>query len=86
MAASVTVRWNPSLDKVTSYRVYRAAGSGAFSLIGTVTPPSRLMFWASKTLQLVDRNVKRGVTYRYYVTAVAKVESKPSNTATVTVK
>jgi hypothetical protein len=83
MVASVTLRWGPSPDQNcrgwAGYVAWRATGAtgGTFTALNN-TPV--------KALTLRDVAVKRGQTYRYYVTAlVGKVPSKPSNTATVTV-
>jgi hypothetical protein len=81
---TVSLKWKGSPDLTnpakakTGYRVYRALLGGQFSSItsGLVTTPS-----------YADRTAQRKKTYQYRVTAViGAVESKPSNTATVTVK
>jgi hypothetical protein len=81
---SVYLFWRGSDDLAlptkpgTGYTVYRANGIGDFSAL----TPSLLRGWVYQ-----DTAVVRGVSYRYYVTAkIGKVESKPSNVVSATVK
>ena len=80
-AGAVGLAWNPSRGRpVALYSVYRASEGGAFERIGT-TAPERTTY--------TDRDVQRGVTYRYAVTATDDArqpnESPRSNEVTVTV-
>ena len=82
MAATVTVRWGPSLDQNCrgwfGYVVWRAMGAtgGMFAALNSVP---------TKELSLRDNTVKRGQRYRYYVVAmVGAVASKPSNVVGIT--
>ena len=57
------------------YRVYKAAGNGAFAPLAS----------GLQTLSLTDKAVKKNTSYRYYVTAlIGKVESKPTRIVAVT--
>jgi fibronectin type 3 domain-containing protein len=62
---------------IAGYHVYRAAGTGGFATIGSV----------STQTAYTDTGVQSGSTYQYYVTSVdsSGVESTPSNTTTVTI-
>jgi len=56
------------------YRVYKAAGPGAFAVLQS----------GLQSLALADKAVKKGQKYRYYVTAlIGQVESKPTATVEV---
>ena len=81
VTGAVGLAWNPSRGRpVALYSVYRASEGGAFERIGT-TAPERTTY--------TDRDVQRGVTYRYAVTATDDArqpnESPRSNEVTVTV-
>jgi fibronectin type 3 domain-containing protein len=78
---SVLLRWNPPDPRpgvtVTGYNIYRSQLDGTFKAIASgVTTPS-----------YVDREVRNGAAYRYFVTAVdaAAQESLPSAPASVTI-
>jgi len=78
-ARAFRLAWSPSPETgVVLYAIYRAAGPGALTRIGT-TPSGNTTF--------VDRDVRPGTTYRYAVTAIDDArqpnESTPSNEVTV---
>jgi hypothetical protein len=77
----VDLYWNPptsSTDPVVGYNVYRAIGSGSYSLINS-TPVVATAY--------VDTGVVSGSTYSYMVKSVdaVGVESSASNTTTATI-
>jgi fibronectin type 3 domain-containing protein len=78
---SVLVKWSPPAPKpgpaVAGYNIYRSQPDGTYKPIASgVTAPS-----------YVDRDVRSGMTYRYFVKAVdaAGHESPPSNPASATI-
>jgi fibronectin type 3 domain-containing protein len=78
---SVLLKWNPPGPKpgvtVTGYNIYRSQLDGTFKPIASgVTTPS-----------YVDRDVRSGASYRYFVKAVdaAGHESPPSAPASATI-
>lgn len=75
----VTVTWTAGAAPVTGYYVYRASPPGG--------PIVKLTPLPIATNQYVDRTAEPGRTYAYFVTSVdsQKIESKPSETATVKV-
>ena len=77
---AVGLAWNPSRGRpLALYSVYRAAEGGEFERIGTIAP---------ERTTYTDRDVQRGATYRYAVTATDETrqanESARSNEVTVT--
>jgi fibronectin type 3 domain-containing protein len=77
---NVLLKWNAPAPKpgvtVTGYRVYRSRLDGTFEPLGFVASPA-----------YTDSKVRRGASYRYYVTAVSDGgnESPPSNPASVVI-
>jgi len=74
----VNLSWNAPTDMtdpVVGYNMYRAQGSGSFSVINSVQITGTTY---------VDSALLYGVSYNYYVKSVdaSKVESDPSNTFT----
>jgi fibronectin type 3 domain-containing protein len=62
--AGINVKWG-AVGGATEYRVYRrASGENSWTYMGAV-----------KTNQFTDKNVKRGVYYRYTVKAVSGYQS-----------
>jgi fibronectin type 3 domain-containing protein len=78
---SVVLKWSPPAPKagvtVTGYRVYRSRLDGTFEPLAFVTDPT-----------YVDNKVRRGASYRYYVTAVGDSgrESQPSTPASAVIR
>ena len=74
---SVLLKWNPPDPKpgvtVTGYNIYRSQLDGTFKAIASGVP----------TPSYVDREVRNGASYRYFVKAVdaAGHESPPSEPA-----
>ena len=56
------------VDSVDGYEVYRADKNGAYKKVATIK--------SAKTLKWIDKNVKKGYTYKYKVRAYAKVKGK----------
>jgi len=78
-AHSVGLAWDPSSSTVAGYFVYRSSKpSGPFAKLNT-TP--------NGTTNFTDSNVKNGLMYFYYVTAVNSdgIESSDSNQISVTI-
>jgi len=78
---AVRLAWVPGPEEdVALYAVYRAVGTGPFERIATTTRVNTVY---------VDRNVQRGATYRYAVTAIDSArrpnESQRSNEVSVTI-
>ena len=78
-AGALRLAWSPSPEaSVALYAIYRATGTDAPIRVGT-TPSGSTTF--------TDRDVRRGTTYRYTVTAVDNAsrpnESGPSNEVSV---
>ncbi|WP_260478677.1 cellulase family glycosylhydrolase [Kibdelosporangium aridum] len=75
-SSSATLTWTPSTDNVgvTGYEVYRATGSGAFSLVGT-----------SGTTTFTNTGLTPSTTYRYQVRARDAVPNFSANSGIVTV-
>jgi len=77
---SVLLKWTPPAPKpgvtITGYKVYRSRVDGTFEPLGFVADPT-----------YVDTKVRRGASYRYYVTAVSDGgnESPPSNPASAVI-
>jgi hypothetical protein len=78
---SVVLKWNPPDPRpgvtVTGYNIYRSQLDGTFQQIASgVSTPS-----------YVDRDVRSGAAYRYFVKTVDAVghESPPSNPASVVI-
>ena len=63
----VTISWS-KVNKATGYEVYRADKNGAYKKVATIK--------SAKTLKWIDKNVKKGYTYKYKVRAYAKVKGK----------
>jgi fibronectin type 3 domain-containing protein len=78
---SVVLKWKPPAPKsgvtVTGYRVYRSRLDGTFEPLAFVTDST-----------YVDNKVRRGASYRYYVTAVGDGgrESQPSAPASAVIR
>jgi fibronectin type 3 domain-containing protein len=78
---SITLKWKPPAHKpgstITSYKVYRTQPDRSFQSIASVTEPV-----------YVDRAVRPGATYDYFVASVDADgrESPPSNYVSVTVR
>ena len=77
-AGTVELSWNPNPENdISGYAVQRAEGAGAFSVVAAfVEAPA-----------YTDRNVQRGMRYRYTVTAIdlRKNESGKSQEVEITV-
>ena len=78
---SVDLTWSApanSPDPVLSYKIYRAATSGSFTVLNAS---------AIAQTSYVDQSVQSGTTYTYYVTSVdaSGTESAPSNEIGLTV-
>jgi fibronectin type 3 domain-containing protein len=77
---SISLKWKPPAPKpgstVTGYKVYRTQPDRTFQSIGSVNEPA-----------YVDRAVRPGETYDYFVVSVDADgrESPPSNYVSVTV-
>jgi fibronectin type 3 domain-containing protein len=77
---SISLKWNPPAPKrgstITGYNVYRTQPDRTFQSIASVTEPA-----------YVDRAVRSGETYDYFVVSVDADghESRPSNYVSVTV-
>ena len=71
----VSVTWVQAASPgILQNKIYRAVGASAFSLFATISPST----------SYIDKNVAKGTTYKYEVTAVnALGESLPSNAGTV---
>ena len=68
---------NATTDNVTLYKLYRAAGSGAFGSASVV--------WSGLALGRTDSPLSPNTTYTYYLTAVNAVgESLPTSGVTIT--
>ena len=63
----ITISWS-KVNKATGYEVYRADKNGAYKKVATIK--------SAKTLKWIDKNVKKGYTYKYKVRAYAKVKGK----------
>jgi fibronectin type 3 domain-containing protein len=77
-AHSVTITWTASKSIVAGYNVYRLSPSG---------DPVKVSKGIVSETRYVDKPVEAGRTYSYYVKSVdfRGIESKPSETITVTV-
>jgi len=77
---SISLKWNPPAPKpgstVTNYKVYRTQADRTFQPIASVKEPA-----------YVDRAVRHGETYDYFVVSVDADghESRPSNYISATV-
>jgi len=77
-AHSVTITWTASKSIVAGYNVYRLSPTG---------DPVKVSQGIVAETHFVDKSVEAGRTYSYYVKSVdfRRIESKPSETITVTV-
>ena len=63
----VTISWS-RINKATGYEVFRATKNGKYKRIAVIK--------SAKTVKWIDKNVKKGTTYKYKVRAYAKVKGK----------
>ncbi|HUS26098.1 MAG TPA: Ig-like domain-containing protein [Nevskiaceae bacterium] len=88
-ASQINLSWSPSTDNVgvKDYDVYRAAGSGSASKVGTVTPQSvPTGSPVNNILTYGDTGLSASTSYSYYIVAkdAAGNSSTKSTTATAT--
>lgn len=81
LAYQVDLAWQApakSADPIAGYRIYRAAGSGAYVLLNSSLDAAT---------SYIDATVENGVSYDYYVESVdgSGMASAPSNTFAVTI-
>ena len=76
-STSVKLTWNASTDNVgvTSYRIYRATGTGALTYIG-----------ASTTTSFTNSGLARLTTYKYAVSAKDAAGNESAKSATVSIR
>lgn len=63
----VTISWS-RINKATGYEVFRATKNGKYKRVAVIK--------SGKTIKWIDKNVKKGTTYKYKVRAYAKVKGK----------
>jgi len=73
---SVTLTWDDRSTDEDGFRIYRAAGSGAFSQVGTASPDLETF---------IDETIRPATTYRYKVGAYNGKGERQSSTVTVNV-